>query len=419
VAGRGGPSTVGGYSRTVTDASPVTIQDVWAAQDRIASAIERTPLTHSRTLSEIVGATVYLKFENLQYTGSFKGRGARNRLLDVAPGTGVIAMSAGNHAQGVAWHGSLLDLETTIVMPENTPFVKVARTRDLGATVELIGADVTESAVAAVQLAEERGLEFIHPFDDPAVIAGQGTIALEMLEQEPELDVIVAAVGGGGLAAGISVVAQAHDSKVSVVGVQSERYPSMADALAGRTSTRLDGTTVADGIAVREPGVITQRLLAKNDVEVVVVSEAAIEKAIAMLLEIEKTVVEGAGATGLAACMEHGDRFAGRKVGVVLCGGNIDPRTLSSVTLRGLAVQGRLNRITVELDDVPGRLAQVSSLIADARANVVQVDHDGLGSTGARSTILELRIDTLDFEHAERVLATLIEAGISATMRPW
>lgn len=419
MAGRGGPSTVGGYSRTVTDASPVTIQDVWAAQDRIASAIERTPLTHSRTLSEIVGATVYLKFENLQYTGSFKGRGARNRLLDVAPGTGVIAMSAGNHAQGVAWHGSLLDLETTIVMPENTPFVKVARTRDLGATVELIGADVTESAVAAVQLAEERGLEFIHPFDDPAVIAGQGTIALEMLEQEPELDVIVAAVGGGGLAAGISVVAQAHDSKVSVVGVQSERYPSMADALAGRTSTRLDGTTVADGIAVREPGVITQRLLAKNDVEVVVVSEAAIEKAIAMLLEIEKTVVEGAGATGLAACMEHGDRFAGRKVGVVLCGGNIDPRTLSSVTLRGLAVQGRLNRITVELDDVPGRLAQVSSLIADARANVVQVDHDGLGSTGARSTILELRIDTLDFEHAERVLATLIEAGISATMRPW
>ena len=403
--------------RPVTD--QVTIDDIHAAAQRIDGAVERTPLTCSQTLSEIVGATVFLKFENLQFSGSFKERGARNRLLDVAPGRGVVAMSAGNHAQGVARHGALLGIETHIVMPDNTPFVKVARTRDYGAQVELMGADVMESAVLARQLAEERDLEFIHPFDDPAVIAGQGTIGVEMLEQQPDLDMIVAAVGGGGLAAGLAVAAAAHTSPCSVVGVQSERYPSMADALAGRSSTRLDGSTVADGIAVTKPGEITQQILTDHGVDVVVVSEAAIEEAIALLLEIEKTVVEGAGAAALAACIEHGDRFADKKVGLVLCGGNIDPRTLSSVTLRGLANQGRLNRIRVELDDTPGRLALVSSLIAEERANVVQVDHDGLGSTGARSTVLELRIDTLDMDHAEQVLARLIDAGISAKLLPW
>lgn len=403
----------------MVDPAEVTIADVRRAADRIAGAIEYTPLTHSRTLSDIVGTDVFLKFENLQYTGSFKGRGARNRLLDVEPGRGVIAMSAGNHAQGVAHHGSLLGIETTIVMPDNTPFVKVARTRDLGATVELSGADVMESAIAAQRLAQERGLEFIHPFDDPVVIAGQGTIGLEMLEQQPDLDVILVAVGGGGLASGIAVAAAAHSSPVEVVGVQSQRYPSMADALAGRPSTAAAGSTVADGIAVSEPGVLTQSLLTAHGVEVVVVSEAAIEEAIAMLLEIEKTVVEGAGAAGLAAALEHGDRFRGKRVGIVLCGGNIDPRTLSSVTLRGLANQGRLNRIRVELDDVPGRLAQVSNLIADARANVVQVDHDGLGSTGARSTVLELRIDTLDRAHGEQVLKVLLDEGLVAELLPW
>jgi len=403
----------------VTDQPSVTIDHVRNAAKRIKGAVERTPLTHSRTLSEIVGAQVHLKFENLQYTGSFKGRGARNRLLDVTPGAGVIAMSAGNHAQGVAYHGGLLGLETTIVMPENTPFVKVARTRDLGATVELAGADVMESAVEARRIAEERDLEFIHPFNDPLVIAGQGTIGLEMLEQQPDLDVILAAVGGGGLASGLAIAAADHDRPVRVIGVQTERYPSMADALAGRKSTALAGTTVADGIAVTEPGTLTQELLRQHRVQVLVVSEAAIEEAIALLLEIEKTVVEGAGAAALAACMQYPDVFAGQRVGLVLCGGNIDPRTLSSVTLRGLANQGRLNRIRVELDDVPGRLAQVSSTIAAARANVVQVDHDGLGSTGARSALLDLRIDTLDFAHAEEVLAALLGEGIQATLLPW
>ena len=399
--------------------SAVSIDDIYRARTRLKDTIIRTPCSCSYTLSSIVGAEVFLKFENLQYTGSFKGRGARNRLLDVEDGRGVIAMSAGNHAQGVAHHGALLGIETTIVMPENTPFVKVARTRDLGATVELAGADVMESADRARELAEERDLEFIHPFDDPAVIAGQGTIALEMLEDQPDLDIIVAAVGGGGLASGIAIAAAEHDSSVEVIGVQSERYPSMADRLESRPSTALGGSTIADGIAVSEPGEITSKILAEHDVEILVTSEAAIEQSIAMLLEIEKTVVEGAGAAGLAALMEYPDVFAGKKVGVVLCGGNIDPRTLAQVAVRGLAVQGRLNRIRVELDDTPGRLSLVSKLIAESAANVVQVDHDGLGSTGARSTILELRIDTLDEDHAKRVLQNLLDTGLRAELLDW
>lgn len=397
----------------------VTFDDVEEAQQRLVGAIVRTPLNHSRTLSEITGAHVSLKFENLQFTGSFKGRGARNRLLNVAPGQGVVAMSAGNHAQGVAHHGRLLGLPTTIVMPENTPFVKVARTRDLGATVVLKGSDVMESASFARELSASDGLEFIHPFDDPAVIAGQGTIALEMLEQDPDLDMIVCAVGGGGLASGIAIGASTHRSPVEIVGVQTERYPSMADRLESRPSTATPGSTVADGIAVSEPGELTSRILEARNVEVLVVSEAAIEEAIAMLLEIEKTVVEGAGAAGLAACLEYPDIFAGRRVGIVLCGGNIDPRTLAVVTLRGLANQGRLCRLRVELDDTPGGLSLVSQLVAAEAANVVQVDHDGLGSTGARSTVLEIRLDTLDEEHGERVLRVLREAGLQAEMLPW
>ncbi len=389
------------------------------SRDRLGDALVRTPLHRSHTLSEITGVDVYLKFENLQYTGSFKGRGARNRLLDVEPGTGVIAMSAGNHAQGVAHHASLLGIDATIVMPRTTPFVKVARTQDLGARVVLAGDDVMESAVEARRLSDAEGLEFIHPFDDAAVIAGQGTIGLEMLEDEPTLDTIVAAVGGGGLVSGLALAASAHDRPVRVVGVQTERYPSMADRRAGRASTAAPGSTVADGIAVTEPGVLTSALVEQHDVEVLVVSEAAIERSIALLLEIEKTVVEGAGAVGLAACLEHSERFADQKVGLVLCGGNIDPRTLAVVTLRGLASQGRLNRIRVELDDVPGRLAQGSKVIADEAANVVQVDHDGLGSTGARSTVLELRVDTLDLDHAHRVLDALRTVGLRAELVDW
>ena len=397
----------------------VTIDDIHRAQDRLKGSIGHTACLKSFTLSSIVGAEVWLKFENHQYTGSFKGRGARNRLLNVKGGRGVIAMSAGNHAQGVAHHGAQLGLDTTIVMPENTPFVKVLRTQDLGATVELYGADVMESQVRALELAESQDLEFIHPFDDPAVIAGQGTIAVEMLEDVPDLDIILVAVGGGGLASGVAIAAAAHHKDVEVIGVQTERFPSMADRLEARPPTALSGSTIADGIAVTEPGELTSAILADHDVEILVVSERAIESAIAMLLEIEKTVVEGAGAAGLAAMMEYPDVFAGKKVGVVLCGGNIDPRTLAQVTVRGLATQGRLNRIKVELDDTPGRLALVSDLIAETRANVVQVDHDGLSSTGARSTILELRIDTIDEDHARKVLENLLSNGLRAELLPW
>jgi len=404
---------------SVTGLDAVTLADIHRAAAVLDGAIERTPLALSRTLSDITGAQVFLKFENLQYTGSFKGRGARNRLLAVEPGRGVVAMSAGNHAQGVAYHGGLLGLPTTIVMPENTPFVKVARTRDLGAEVVLAGRDVMESAVRARELADERGLEFIHPFDDPLVIAGQGTVGVEMLEQEPRLDVILAAVGGGGLAAGLAVAAADHGHPVEVIGVQTERFPSMADRLAGRSSTARSGSTVADGIAVSEPGRIAVTVLEAHDVDVLVVPEAAIEQAIAMLLEIEKTVVEGAGAAGLAALMTYPDRFAGKRVGLVLSGGNIDPRTLSVVAVRGLAVQGRLNRIRVELDDSPGGLAQVSDVIAREAANVVEVGHDGLGSSGARSTVLELRIDTLDADHANRVLDAIRAEGLSADLVDW
>ncbi len=242
---------------------------------------------------------------------------------------------------------------------------------------------------------------------------------LEMLEAEPDLDIILVAVGGGGLASGAAVVAAHHHTPVQVIGVQTERYPSMADRLESRPSTAIGGSTIADGIAVSEPGEITSAILAEHRVQVLVVSEAAIEQAIAMLLEIEKTVVEGAGAAGLAAMMEYPDVFAGKKVGVVLCGGNIDPRTLSIVTLRGLANQGRLSRIRVELDDTPGRLSLVSEVIAAAAANVVQVDHDGLGSTGARSTVLELRIDTLDSDHAQRVLEALRSHDLRADLLDW
>ncbi|MCB9630287.1 MAG: threonine ammonia-lyase [Sandaracinaceae bacterium] len=403
-----------------TNAHPIpTLADVLRARERIRDALTLTPLTFSQTLSEITGARVYLKFENLQFTGSFKGRGARNRLLDVTPGRGVIAMSAGNHAQGVAHHAALLGLASTIVMPANTPFTKVARTRALGATVELAGRDVMESAVRARELAQERGLEFIHPFDDPVVVAGQGTLGLEMLEQRPSLDTLVASVGGGGLLSGIALAASGHTHPVRVLGVQSERYPFMADHLHGRASSAVAGSTVADGIAVTQPGVIGRTVLAEQGVDVLVVKEATIERAIAMLLEIEKTVVEGAGAAPLAACLEHPEVFAGREVALVLSGGNIDPRTLAVVTLRGLANQGRLNRVRVELDDIPGRLALVATIIAEAGANVVQVDHDGLGSKGARSTVLDLRIDTLDAAHARQVIDRLHAAGIRADLLPW
>lgn len=394
---------------------------VVGAADRIRDGVVATPSHVSLTLSRLTGASIALKFENLQFTGSFKDRGSLNRLLDIDPSTsaGAIAMSAGNHAQGVAYHGSRLGLSTTIVMPEPSPFVKVARTRALGASVILAGLTVDESAKTARQLAEEKGLEFIHPFDDELVIAGQGTVGLELLTDQPDLDVIVVPVGGGGLASGIVLAIEELGLDTEVVGVQSERYPSMVDCLAGVPSSAIPGPTIADGIAVKGPGKQTSEILRSRSVEMLTVSEASIEQAVSMLLEVEKTVVEGAGAVGLAAVLQHPDRFRGRNVGLVLSGGNIDPRTLAVVTLRGLGRQGRLVRLRAEMDDRPGRLAECTEIIGKAGANIVEIDHERMGSVGARSTVVEFLLDTLDAEHTERVQRLLTEAGYVVTRINW
>ncbi len=402
---------------------------VGRAAARIAGGVVRTPSAVSRTLSELTGASIALKFENLQFTGSFKDRGSLNRLLEIEPeeSNGAVAMSAGNHAQGVAYHGSRLGLPITIVMPEPSPFVKVARTRALGAKVILAGLTVDESAAVAQRVAEDEGLDFIHPFDDPLVIAGQGTVGLEFLADEPELDVIVVPVGGGGLAAGIALAVAELGVNVKIIGVQSERYPSMVDQLAGlsrtgsrsRGSSAPSGPTIADGIAVKGPGVLTAKILARHQVTMMTVSEASIEQAVALLLEVEKTVVEGAGAVGLAAVLEHPEQFQGRRVGIVLSGGNIDPRTLAVVALRGLGRQGRLVRLRAEMDDRPGRLAECTRIIGDVGANIVEIDHERMGSVGARSTTVEFLLDTLDLAHSERVEQHLSDAGYVVTRISW
>lgn len=396
-----------------------TRSDVVAAHGRIKGAVEHTPATTSRTLSQILGVDVRLKFENLQFTGSFKDRGALNRLLAVDPkaSSGVIAMSAGNHAQGVAHHAGRLGLAATIVMPAGTPFVKVARTRGLEAEVVIAGSSVEEAAAHARLLAAEQNLEFIHPYDDPLVISGQGTVGLEFYESMPDLDVVIVPIGGGGLAAGVALALVG--TGVEVVGVQTQRFPAMQARLAGQPIPEPLGTTIADGIAVKSPGNITSAVLQQHGIDVLTVSDAAIEQAIAMLLEIEKTVVEGAGAAPLAALFEHGHRYAGRTVGLVLSGGNIDPRTLSVVTLRGLGRQDRLVRLRVEMDDRPGLLAKATAAIADLGANVVEIEHERMGSTGARSSVVVFLLDTIDAAHVDRVVAELDAITSSATRLAW
>lgn len=390
-------------------AAPPTARDVLEAADRIRGQVVRTPARRSARLSELTGSDVVLKFENLQASGSFKDRGALNRLLAVDPASsaGVVAMSAGNHAQGVALHAARLGLKATIVMPEGTPFTKIARTRAHGAEVVVSGDSVGAAAAVARRLAAERNLELIHPFDDPLVIAGQGTVTAELLEDHPDVEFVIVPVGGGGLAAGATLAASLHDRDVQIVGVQSERYPAMADLLRNRRRTVDAGPTIADGIAVKSPGAITSSILGDHRVPVFTVSEAGIEQALVMLLEVEKTVTEGAGAVALAAISEQQPRFRHRRVGLILSGGNIDPRTLSVVALRGLATQGRLARLRVEVDDQPGRLAELTMALADARVNIVEVAHQRLGSSGARSTRIEFLLDTLDEAHIAAAIETL------------
>lgn len=407
--------------RAVSEAAPptVTAEDVRRAAARIAGAVVRTPCLVSQTLSEIAGAEVVLKFENLQFTASFKERGALNKLLGLTPderARGVIAMSAGNHAQAVARHAGRLGIGATLVMPRYTPNVKVEQTRRFGAEVVLHGEDLSQAAAHATRLARERGLCFVHPYDDPAVIAGQGTVALEMLEDHPDLAALLIPVGGGGLAAGCALAAHAQAPALDVYGVEAARFPSMRQALAGEPIT-CGRDSVAEGIAVKQPGVLTSQVLARHAREILLVAEDDLEAAVLLLLEVEKTVAEGAGAAALAALLRERARFAGRKVGVVISGGNIDPLLLASILLRGLARSGRLVRLRVLLPDRPGALAEVTRLLADADANVVEVSHQrSFGGVPLREAEVELTLATRGREHVTQLRRALDALGYRVTL---
>jgi threonine dehydratase len=393
---------------------PVTYDDIVDAAKRITGAVERTPSTHSRTLSQVLGCTVVVKFENLQFIAAFKERGALNKLLlldEEERSRGVVAMSAGNHAQAVAYHATRLGIDATIVMPRATPFVKVQRTRELGATVVLLGEDLAAAEREALRLAKAEGRAYVHPYDDPDVVAGQGTCALEMLADDPDLDVLVVPVGGGGLLAGMAVAARHLAPGVELVGVETERYASMAAHMAGAEPV-CGGPTIAEGIAVARAGRLTGRIVEALVDDIVTVSEEHVEEAMNLLLEIEKVVVEGAGAAGVAALVGHRERFAGKKVGVVLTGGNVDPRLLASVIMRGLIRHGRLTRLQVEVPDVPGSMGNLTTLLGDVGANIVEILHQRLFvDLSARSAVVEITVETLDLTHAERVVAALEKAG--------
>ncbi len=395
----------------------VELKDIEAAAKVIAGHVVATPCLHSRTLSEITGAQVYLKFENHQFTASFKERGALNKLssLDAAQARkGVIACSAGNHAQGVAYHAHRLGIPAVIVMPRLTPFVKVEQTQRHGAEVVLEGDGFDQAKSCAIEQAAARGLTLVHPYDDEAIIAGQGTCGLEMMREHPQLDMLVVAIGGGGLISGISTAAKAIKPSIDVVGVEVERYPSMYHAMRG-TEPVFGTSTIAEGIAVKEPGRLTREIIARNVSGILLVDEGDIEQAITLLLEIEKTVVEGAGAAPLAALLKHPERFRGRHVGLVLGGGNIDPMVLAAIIQRGMVRAGRLARVVVEVRDLPGSLAKVTACLAEQNANIEEVHHQRAFTTLAvQNAELELVLKTRNREHVAQIVGALQLAGFRA-----
>lgn len=395
----------------------LSFADIQAAAQRLNGAVLLTPCVESRTLSQITGAQVFLKFENLQFTASFKERGALNKLLmlsDEERAHGVVAMSAGNHAQGVAYHAQRLGLRAVIVMPRFTPGVKVERTRGFGAEVVLHGDTLAEARAHAYQLAQAQQLTFVHPYDDEAIAAGQGTLALEMLQAQPDLDTLVVAIGGGGLIAGIATAAKAIKPGIEVVGVQTQRFPSMVNALR-QTDLPMGTSTIAEGIAVTQPGVITQEVVKRCVDDLLLVDEGDIEQAVLMLLEIEKTLVEGAGAAGLAALLRHPQPFKGKKVGLVLSGGNIDPMLLAAIIERGMVRSGRLARLRVSARDVPGVLAQITTTVAAAGANIEEVHHQrAFTMLAAQNVEIELVLQTRNQPHVEQVLQALRAAGMQA-----
>jgi threonine dehydratase len=411
-------ATVEATARRSEDHAAVTIADVRMAHERIAPSIVRTPTLHSKTLSKLTGANVWLKFENHQFTAAYKERGALNRLLQLSEeerARGVIAASAGNHAQGLAYHGARLGIPVTIVMPRPTPTVKVQQTESHGAEVIQTGERFDDAQATAYEIAAERGITFVHPFDDPAIIAGQGTVVLEMLEDVPAIDTLAIPIGGGGLISGCAVAARAIRADIDVVGVQAELYPSMYAEMNG-VELPCEGDTLAEGIAVKQPGRITRGMVRALVEDIVLVSERDLEKAVALLLQIEKTVVEGAGAAGLAALLAHPQRFAGRNVGLVLTGGNIDTRLLANVLLRDLARSGRLARLRIRLQDRPGALFNVARVFDEQQVNIIEIYHQRVFTMlPAKGLITEIECETRDAAHLDRLVAALAHRGYEVT----
>src|SRR3982751_1503481 len=394
--------------------SAPTIDDIRTAKKRIEGAVIRTPMLVSRTLSEIIGAEVWLKFENLQFTAAYKERGALNKLLqltDEERARGVIAASAGNHAQAVAYHAKRLGIPATIVMPSATPTMKVTQTEGHGATVVLYGAMFDDAYARARELAMENGYVFVHPFDDPQIIAGAGTVGVELLDDAPDLDAIVVPIGGGGLMSGVSIAARPLNPAVELIGGEAELYPSMKCAIEG-CHLPLGGDTLAEGIAVKQPGELTSRILRDLANEVMLVSERDLERAVAMLVGIEKTVVEGAGAAGLAAMLADPNRFRGKKIATILCGGNIDMHLLANVLVRDLVRQGRIARLHIAAHDQPGALAAITTKVYEAGVNVIEINHSRIFTRlPAKDTMIEVECEARDPASIDDVVARLEDAG--------
>ena len=395
----------------------INLRNIQDAAQRLDGQILKTTCVASRTLSDITGAQVFLKFENLQFTSSFKERGACNKLVQIENRqAGVIAMSAGNHAQGVAYHAQRLGMKAAIVMPRFTPVVKIERTRGFGAEIVLHDDTLDEARNHALAMAQARGLTFVHPYDDTDIVTGQGTVALEMLHEVPALDSLIVAVGGGGLIAGMAIAAKAIRPQIEIVGVQALRFPGMFNAIKG-TDHPQGSNSIAEGIAVGTPGVIPTAIIRKLVDDLVLVDEGDLEQAIVMLLEVEKTLVEGAGAAGLAALLKYPERFKDKRVGLVLCGGNIDPLLLAAIIERGMVRAGRLARIRVSARDVPGSLANITATVAQAGANIDEVHHQRAFTTlSAQNAEIDLVIQTRNRTHIADVLALLHANGFQAAM---
>ena len=395
---------------------PVSINDIRSAAERIRGAVERTPARYSHTLSQIAACDIALKFENFQFTASFKERGALNKLLSLSPEEqhrGVIAMSAGNHAQGVAFHAGRLKIPATVVMPAQTPFNKVKHTRDFGATVILHGDNLSEAGEKATEIATVENLTFVHPYDDPHIIAGQGTVGLEFIADHPELDCLVVPVGGGGLISGIAIAARSLKPAIKIYGVQSALFPSMSDVFHG-TATIHGSQTIAEGIAVKHPGFLTRTIIRSLVEDIFVVQETKIESALAQMLEVEKVLIEGAAAAAFACVLANRSAFEGKKVGLVLSGGNIDMRLLTNVILRELTREGRIQSVAIDIEDRPGFLAKIAQIISEAGGNILDVHHDRMASElSAKSATLAVTFEARDVGHAVAIRHRLGSEGFS------